>query len=72
MRVLRTDFTGRETYILPSFDKAASCGKVLDRIGQSAGMLYAGLTLLPAAKVTNPIGNYNNASAGKEALDECK
>ena len=42
-----------ETDILPSFDKAASCGKVLDRIGQPAGMLYAGLTLLPAAKVTD-------------------
>ena len=60
MRVLRTDFTRGETYILPSFDKAASCGKVLDRIGQPAGMLYAGLILLPAAKVSDRIANHNN------------
>ena len=66
MRVLRTDFTGEKHTILPSFDKAVSCGKVLDRIGQPAGMLYAGLILLPAAKVTNPTDNYNNSLAGKE------
>ena len=67
MRVLRTDFTGEKHTILPSFDKAVSCGKVLDRIGQPAGILYAGLTLLPAAKVTNRIDNYNNALEGREA-----
>lgn len=35
-------------------------------------MLYAGHILLPAAKVTNPIDNYNNALAGKEELYECE
>jgi hypothetical protein len=51
MSVLKDCFHRGETDILPSFDKAASCGKVLDRIGQPDGMLYSGLTLLPAARL---------------------